>query len=893
MGVWRSHHKGFDDESYIMYSDSSSLLENAKAYSQLGFSLFPCHSRDDSGNCTCGKSDCRDIAKHPLTQSGFKDATTNESKLSQYFSGDFAKANIAIATGDPSGVSVIDVDDIGSLSQLESLHGSLPITWTAQTGSGGKHYYFRHDERWKNVKNSQKFAGGLDVRTTGGYVLLPPSLHKTGNRYQWLKSPTDCELATAPDWLLTLLPKRNEPKNGSKNVAESTTPRSGNDSTTFINDSDDPQSITIERAKSLYDRAVLFLKKTPIAIEGEGGHAQTFSVACRICELFGSLSDDELFDALQTWNERCSPPWKDSELRHKLNDARNKIPASTVVEHDVEPLNDNEELPSLDNAAFTGIIGEIAKAIEPETEADIAGVIVTLLTCCGNVLGKSFSVPVGPGVHHANLFACLVGDTASGKGQAWDVANYLMERVDKTWTTTNIAYGLSSGEGLVERLADPINDDGSLTITIPPETQLLCFESEFARPITAMRREGNTLSPLLRNAWDGKPMEVMTRGKSKLRASNAFVSIIAHVTREELVKLFSGSVDVANGFSNRFLWSLVRSSKALPHGGNITVLNRFVPRLKEIFAAHAQRVLVRSPEADRLWETVYEELKSSKAGAYGKAVERARPQVVRLSLIYAALDCSPTIQPHHLNAALAVWRYCDDSARNIFGGVIDHSSGNKLERRLQDIVKSESGITKGELRLKVSHSITTDRFDAALQRLIERNEIVSVYAVSESGRNVECFYTGVERQREIGNSGKSGSHEVPLTPTTNVNSQVPEFPSPAESKPQPANFPNSRVPTPSHNSNVQAATLSELFEWRNGNSIEFVCRDGDGIVWVTNEQTHLLTPAIEQAILSNQAIVSKMVRTPQPIPQPIPQPVVVESEIIPDDEFFEALRTMR
>jgi hypothetical protein len=105
---------------------------------------------------------------------------------------------------------------------------------------------------------------------------------------------------------------------------------------------------------------------------------------------------------------------------------------------------------------------------------------------------------------------------------------------------------------------DPEPEEGeTVALMLPSVKILLCYESEFSRPITAMRREGNTLSPLLRSAWDSQPLEVLTRGKSRMKASNAHVSIVAHVTPEELRKLLDGSVEVANGFSNRFLWARV------------------------------------------------------------------------------------------------------------------------------------------------------------------------------------------------------------------------------------------------------------------------------------------------------------------------------------------------
>jgi hypothetical protein len=241
--------------------------------------------------------------------------------------------------------------------------------------------------------------------------------------------------------------------------------------------------------------------------------------------------------------------------------------------------------PVLNADAYHGLAGAIVKAIGPETEADEVGVLLSLLACVGNAIGRGASFGVGTERHHANLFVCLCGDTASAKGQAWGIAKTLLRQADPQWERDCISYGLSSGEGLVDRVKDPEPKEGeTVTLMLPTVKTLLCYESEFSRPITAMRREGNTLSPLLRSAWDSQPLEVLTRGKSRMKASNAHVSIVAHVTPEELRKLLDGSVEVANGFSNRFLWALVKRSKLLPHGGNAEVLNAFAKSLADALA---------------------------------------------------------------------------------------------------------------------------------------------------------------------------------------------------------------------------------------------------------------------------------------------------------------------
>ena len=210
--------------------------------------------------------------------------------------------------------------------------------------------------------------------------------------------------------------------------------------------------------------------------------------------------------------------------------------------------------------------------------------------------------------------------------------------------------------------------------------RLICVETELAKPITAMRWEGNTLSPLLRSAWDAQPLEVLTRGKSKLRASNALVSVIAHITPEELKKLLGISVEVANGFVNRILWVCVRRSKFLPEGGDPSVLDAFVDPLREALSkAKAIGRVERDAEAKSLWAGVYESLSSARPGAFGMATSRAHAQTLRLSLLYALLDGSEVVRVEHLRAALAVWWNCEASARRIFGGESGVDSGGGSE----------------------------------------------------------------------------------------------------------------------------------------------------------------------------------------------------------------------
>ena len=180
------------------FSGSKTILECALAYVARGLSVLPCHAVVD-GTCTCGRADCgRSAGKHPKTVNGVRDASRDPVTLAKWFADTHAPVNLAIATGEPSGTWVMDVDDMARWPRSNLSTAQLPPTPVVVTGSGTRHYYWRWTDALADMKNAVKFAGALDVRTTGGIVVVPPSIHRSGSEYRWLVSPDDVPLADAP-----------------------------------------------------------------------------------------------------------------------------------------------------------------------------------------------------------------------------------------------------------------------------------------------------------------------------------------------------------------------------------------------------------------------------------------------------------------------------------------------------------------------------------------------------------------------------------------------------------------------------------------------------------------------------------------------------------------------
>ncbi|MFN3348887.1 bifunctional DNA primase/polymerase [Pseudorhodoplanes sp.] len=190
---------------------ATTLLHHARLYLSLGFAVLPLHfpfARNSALQCSCGRDECRQPAKHPfgrLVRNGLKDASKDPAKAEQWFHS--ARFNIGIATGAASGIIVLDIDPRHAgdetLASLESEHGPLPATWRFLTGGGGEHIIFRHPGC--KIPNSAGAVGpGLDVRGDGGYIVAPPSLHMSGRPYAISVDhhPEDVPLAEAPAWLL-------------------------------------------------------------------------------------------------------------------------------------------------------------------------------------------------------------------------------------------------------------------------------------------------------------------------------------------------------------------------------------------------------------------------------------------------------------------------------------------------------------------------------------------------------------------------------------------------------------------------------------------------------------------------------------------------------------------
>lgn len=337
-------------------------------------------------------------------------------------------------------------------------------------------------------------------------------------------------------------------------------------------------------------------------------------------------------------------------------------------------------------AAFHGIVGEIVRAFEPQTEADAVSILAPMLVGLGSMLGRTPTTWIGATAHHPRLFALLIGPTSARKGTGQDVADAVLGAASPHWRDTLRGVGLASGEGLIKAVRDRVigrepvragkGKDAPITgyqdVILDPgvdDKRLMVVEEEFARVLRGMQRDGNILGEVLRACWDGKAMGVMT--KERVTASGHHIAIAAHITPPDL-RTYLADTDKSNGMANRFLYFAVRRARELSR------VPRLDPGQVDYFGGQISAIVEEAMEredwvidfddcAQALWDRSYSQLSRERKGIVNDLCGRAPAQVRRLALLYAALDLADAIELPHLRAAQAVWRYCEDTVACFFG----------------------------------------------------------------------------------------------------------------------------------------------------------------------------------------------------------------------------------
>ena len=387
--------------------------------------------------------------------------------------------------------------------------------------------------------------------------------------------------------------------------------------------------------------------------------------------------------------------------------------------------------PALSPSALYGLAGEVLRVIGPHSEADPAAILLQFLAAFGNLIGPGPHCVVESTHHSLNLFVVLVGESSKArKGTSWGHIRRLIEEVDAEWVNQRVTGGLSSAEGLINEVRDQ---------ELATDRRLFALSDEFASVLRVMGRDGNALSPILRSAWDSGNLRTLVK-HDPLKATGAHISLVGHITRHELLRYLSDT-ESHNGFANRLIWTCVRRSKCLPEGGRIpqhelAAVAAEVKRALDWTVSEPEREFQRDPDARQLWAKVYPSLSEGQPDLLGAATSRGEAQVLRLSAIYAALDCSPVVCVPHLRAALGLWKYSYLSARLIFGD----ATGDPMLDRIRECLDAAGpdGLTRTEISDLFKRNASSERIDQALQKLTSLGLVINRQVPTE-GRPIRVW----------------------------------------------------------------------------------------------------------------------------------------------------------
>jgi hypothetical protein len=672
---------------------------------------------------------------------GWPDLRLTESTLGDYFPAG-QRLNLGLLTGrlngDAGGEVVVDLDCPEALRAADLL---LPRTGrvAGRPGNPRSHRHYRvedapakaHD-KYKDPLSQDQRAVLVELLSTGAQVVAPPSIHPNGELYCW---DSFGEPATVP--IAALLPAvrrlaaaallgRSWPTGGRHDAALALSGgllRAGwnvDQVKEFVEAvcaaAQDPEAS--DRLRAVEDTAAKLAAgenvtgwPTLAAVVGD-------AIASRVRQWLGRTAPAPGADRTP-----APPPWPDP-------------PAAE---------------------AFHGLAGQIVRAIEPASEADPAALLVQTLVAFGNALGRTAHFPVEADRHHGNEFIVLVGKTSKArKGTSWGRVNALFREAEEQWAVERVQSGASSGEGIIWAVRDPIHKPERVKEKGGPvryeiveadpgvsDKRLLVYEPEFANVLKQTERHGNTLSAILRQAWDGNDLRSLTKN-SPAQATGAHVSLIGHITAEELRRYLT-QTETANGFGNRHLFVCTDRSKLLPEGGRVeaAVLAELRDELvASLGFARGVGEVTRDDEARAVWREVYGPLSEGKPGLAGALLARAEAHVLRLAMLYALLDRAPVIRAPHLLAALALWDYCERSVYHIFGDTLGDPVADELLRLLRSC---PHGLTRTEIRDYFQRNASADRIGRALGLLLQHG-LARCERQETGGRPVERWFA-VTRNR--------------------------------------------------------------------------------------------------------------------------------------------------
>ena len=627
------------------------MIESLQVYLSMGWKVFPINPR----------------TKKPITQHGFKDASTDLEQVKAWVT-----AHPGCAWGTPTSAErgVLDIDPrnggFESLAALEAKHGALPLTPKVNTGGGGNHYWFifplgttcsSSKEDANGGKVSTLYPGidrkaGLKAGGEGGYVIIPPSKvlipEHEGRPYKWAVKPWEVALAEAPSWTIAdLQPKATcTRKTDPAEIADPWIVKAASED--FLSHPGVVKGKGESRTKTFWRLVGVHL--------GRGDSLKSIKV---MAAAWASKCEPVLED----WERHVDGLWKQDEAKRLAMTTSIPLPPSDAAGmgggRELTPAIDPEpeasgggaaelvpslhrsdddgegeeidvvigkaegatKVPTLPPEAEYGLLGDMLRAVKHETEAAPGAILLGYLCCLGNIVGRGAWVSADED-HYPNLYVGIVGATSDAKGTAWGMAKYPFVQAETQWAKYSLCNGVGSGQGLIERVRDEARSQKVNKKTGCVEEQVIAGAidkrcllrlDELSICFKLQRSENSTLGETLLTAWGGEPLEVPNRLGNDLRATGYSISVMGDTQPGMIRKLVETGVEKFNGWLNRFLWAAVQGGEDRPFPRpKEEVYAPFLSRLSGVvaFAKTAGQVTL-DDKAKALWVEVYGMLRRS------------------------------------------------------------------------------------------------------------------------------------------------------------------------------------------------------------------------------------------------------------------------------------------
>lgn len=647
---------------------------------RLGFAAFPVWG-SEAGRCFCGKPHDGsgpsgmgpdNVGKHPATRQGFKEATSELGMIRTFLSNP-GTPNYGLTV--PPGVLAIDVDGEdgkAKWAELQARYGELPVTFTTVTRHG-HHYFYRWPERLGAMPRGKLF-GYVIRRHDDGYVIGPGSVHPTGHVYDTLRQPGGMpyDIAELPEaWALA----------------------------------------AVEAGRP----ADFVIQGRPLP--AVGGRHDWLRDRARYYR--GVIDDPAVLRAtLLAENARLSQPKTEGEVDRAIGEVYAKFPADPVeaVEERVTArLDATEELDLLgaptsgafpaepDDVVFEGLLGELVADLAEGTDASLVGLLGATIAYAGAL------IPGHAYFHRdqtSSPYIALVGESSIGrKGTA-------MTRVMDAWShaletvTVHRAVldGINSGEGLVAALHYRREH-------YPQEPTIgLLFEEEYATLLASRGRDGSTLDPKMRQAFDGGPLSNRKAGETKTVMPPYWLPALIGITPVELrSRLEPGALQ--SGSANRWLYLAVTRRDLIPTNASpaYSKENREAIQAAHRAAMRTPALLVVDPAVTTRLAEYADFLPTTAFGVAKDLTRRLSIVAFRVALVHALVERSVTVTPGHLERAIGLTEYARRGISWVFGDTIGNPDADLLFRHLQAAGRlRQNTITRQIIRDPIRRQVAID-----------------------------------------------------------------------------------------------------------------------------------------------------------------------------------------